>query len=632
MQRKNDVRYKSEPMIYQLTLSPRAYAELKKGWAGYFRSDVMPLINEDIFAPLYSDKKSRPGIPVNVLIGLMIIADMQKCTFEQAAKRTAFDFEIKYALYLDDADFDFETCYKTIQRFLHKCVVYEAEHDVDLIHECFIDLTNKQKKIMGINGRLMRIDSLMIDDNVRTMTRVDLLYTVIEDEVLELAGIVRKRPKQTYTKIPFRNPQTEGQLSFNADGLLSEETSVSENSDSASEDDNVDTLKNRSLDEVKELIANSSCPDLPEALYHYVLRDDHNAFIYHDQEHSSDSKISSLLRDAKVLVDFCGDRCKDNAVYQMLMRVLNEQCIRKEDGSFELRKTGDPELNSGICQNPYAPESTYCWKDGHSYRGDKSTIVEQSSSAGDSLIAEYQYGSNTESDDAQGAAIVDRLKQSGQTQGSLMVGDGLFNGTKMQEALKNSGMTIQNTNLPGRQTADVHADHKLDPESGKLIECAGGQKPLTSKRYSNGQTRSLMCLGICMTCPHYRECYSNRRRKQHQEALNKAMKAGKTSADVHVDMLTSLKSNLRASQNRQRNSDYFRECSCYRNGIEAKVSDLRRNYQVDNLPPIGRGARKLLFGLSVMASNTKSQIRCGQRKVIEKLFPSQGGNYTLQTV
>ena len=159
MQRKNDVRYKSEPMIYQLTLSPRAYAELKKGWAGYFRSDVMPLINEDIFAPLYSDKKSRPGIPVNVLIGLMIIADMQKCTFEQA-------------LYLDDADFDFETCYKTIQRFLHKCVVYEAEHNVDLIHECFIDLTNKQKKIMGINGRLMRIDSLMIDDNVRTMTRV----------------------------------------------------------------------------------------------------------------------------------------------------------------------------------------------------------------------------------------------------------------------------------------------------------------------------------------------------------------------------------------------------------------------------------------------------------------------------
>jgi hypothetical protein len=193
-------------------------------------------------------------------------------------------------------------------------------------------------------------------------------------------------------------------------------------------------------------------------------------------------------------------------------------------------------------------------------------------------------------------------------------------------------MTIQNTNLPGRQTADVHADHKLDPENGKLIECAGGQKPLTSKRYSNGQTRSLMCLGTCMACPHYSECYSNKRRKQHQEALNKARKTGKTSADVHVDMLTSLKSNLRASQNRKRSSDFFHECSCYRNGIEAKVSDLRRNYQVDNLPSVRRGARKLLFGLSVMASNAKSQIQYGHRKAVEKLFPSQGGNYTLQTV
>ena len=106
----------------------------------------------------------------------------------------------------------------------------------------------------------------------------------------------------------------------------------------------------------------------------------------------------------------------------------------------------------------------------------------------------FRSGSNTESDDAQGAAIVDRLKQSGQTQGSLMAGDGLFNGTKMQEALKDSGMAVQNTNLTGKQTADVHADHKLDPESGKLIECAGDQKPLSSKRFPTGRHEVLCAL------------------------------------------------------------------------------------------------------------------------------------------
>ena len=142
-----------------------------------------------------------------------------------------------------------------------------------------------------------------------------------------------------------------------------------------------------------------------------------------------------------------------------------------------------------------------------------------------------------------------------------------------------------------------------------------------------------MCLGICMACPHYRECYSNKRRKQHQEALNKAWKSGKTSADVHVDMLTSMTANTRASQNRKRSGEFFRECSRYRNGVEARVSDLRRNYQVDDLPPIGRGARKLLFGLSGDGFECKESdpIRAAEGGG-EPLPISRGGNYTLQMV
>ena len=42
------------------------------GWSGNFRRNVMPLINEDIFAPLYSEKKSRPAEPVNVLFSIFL--------------------------------------------------------------------------------------------------------------------------------------------------------------------------------------------------------------------------------------------------------------------------------------------------------------------------------------------------------------------------------------------------------------------------------------------------------------------------------------------------------------------------------------------------------------------------------
>ena len=61
MQRRNDVRYKSKPIICQMRLSPRAYAELKKGWAGYFRSDVIPLIKEDHCCG-WQSKEANSGI------------------------------------------------------------------------------------------------------------------------------------------------------------------------------------------------------------------------------------------------------------------------------------------------------------------------------------------------------------------------------------------------------------------------------------------------------------------------------------------------------------------------------------------------------------------------------------------
>ena len=84
----------------------------------------------------------------------------------------------------------------------------------DLIYECFDDLTSKLKKIMGVNGKLMRIDSLMIDCNARTLTRLELICTVVSDMVLEIAGVNKKRPRPEYKKIPFRNDTIKGQLSF----------------------------------------------------------------------------------------------------------------------------------------------------------------------------------------------------------------------------------------------------------------------------------------------------------------------------------------------------------------------------------------------------------------------------------
>lgn len=117
-------------------------------------------------------------------------------------------------MYLDAEGLDFETCTRTLQRFMMTCVLFYIENSRDLIDECFDDFTQKAKQIMGVDGKLMRIDSMMIDCNARILTRLELIYTVVSDMVLEIAGVNKKRPRPEYRKIPFCNNTIKGQLSL----------------------------------------------------------------------------------------------------------------------------------------------------------------------------------------------------------------------------------------------------------------------------------------------------------------------------------------------------------------------------------------------------------------------------------
>lgn len=187
--------------------------------------------------------------------------------------------------------------------------------------------------------------------------------------------------------------------------------------------------------------------------------------------------MTSLLSDAAVLMKYCGDRFQDSHRYQVLARVLGEQCNLREDGTYVKKEAGTGEMGSDICQTPYAPDATYCKKDGKYHRGDKATVVEQSNNEGQSLIVGYTYGKNNESDDAQGGRIIEHLKEKDETQGHTLAGDALFNGSHMNKALKGSGMELVNTNVTGKKTPDVHADHRLSDDNRSVVFCAYGKVP-----------------------------------------------------------------------------------------------------------------------------------------------------------
>ena len=103
------------------------------------------------------------------------------------------------------------------------------------------------------------------------------------------------------------------------------------------------------------------------------------------------------MGDAKLLVELCGSDYDESSHYQLLLRVLKEQAIETEDGSYRLREKEDGGMNSSILQNPADPDATFREKPGKQNRGYVANVTEVSGENG-SIVTDYQYEQNTYSD------------------------------------------------------------------------------------------------------------------------------------------------------------------------------------------------------------------------------------------
>ncbi len=77
-------------------LSERQKKFLKNSWASYFADYIFPQIDEDAFAPLYSDVTSRPNTPVNVMVGALILKELNGLSDDDMLTALMFDFRYQY--------------------------------------------------------------------------------------------------------------------------------------------------------------------------------------------------------------------------------------------------------------------------------------------------------------------------------------------------------------------------------------------------------------------------------------------------------------------------------------------------------------------------------------------------------
>ena len=509
------------------SLTPREKRALEKSWARIFAEKIFPKIDEAPYAVLYSDAASRPNTPVNVIIGALILKEFTGQSDDDFNASLMFDIRYQYALHTTSF-IEQPLSDRTLGRFRERCITYEKQTGIDLLHDTITGLSKEMAIMMKVDRSLKRMDSFMVESNIKRMSRLELLYTCT-------ANLVTACKKQ-------------GEA-------------------------------------------------IPEQLQHYLSSEDRNVVIYHNKSDETQDKITSVLADAVVLIELCGSKYDDLSEFQLMIRVLSEQTVQQEDGTYTLHQKGEG-MNAGCLQNPADPDATYREKAGKKHRGYVGNVIEEAGENG-SVVTDYQYEQNRHSDSEFTKETIDTLGS--QEEKVTLVADGAYAGQENEKLAQENNIDLQTTNLTGKDAPDINADFQFNENGTRVIECPNGQKPKScSYNPKNGQCTVSFHRCQCEGCPYADKC---------KRKINKRT----------VRITISLNSKNRAVQQRNRKTDEFKALSHFRNGVETIPSMLRRLFDVDGMPVRGKLRTKFFFGCKIEGLNflklckyEQSLVKCAQ--------------------
>ena len=142
--------------------SERVRKTIENSWAKDFADIVYPAINEERFSVLYSDNAfSRPNTPVNVIVGALMLKELNGLNEDELLASILCDVRYQYALHT--------TSYKeqpvsdrTFSRFRERLYNYELEHGEDLLGDEMKHLAATYSDFMKLRKGVKRMDSLMV--------------------------------------------------------------------------------------------------------------------------------------------------------------------------------------------------------------------------------------------------------------------------------------------------------------------------------------------------------------------------------------------------------------------------------------------------------------------------------------
>jgi hypothetical protein len=163
---------------------------LERDWPGQFRRSALPLIDEKAFRDLYHEWNGRPNKPVQTVIGVLLLKEMNDLTDAETVWRV--DFDLGWQLALDLEPEEAHVCQKTLHNFRAKLVASDRGRLL------FEETTARIIEALGVSTERQRLDSTHIMSNVAALTRLGLFAETARVFLKEL----RKESKRKFESIP----------------------------------------------------------------------------------------------------------------------------------------------------------------------------------------------------------------------------------------------------------------------------------------------------------------------------------------------------------------------------------------------------------------------------------------------
>lgn len=179
MYRPNEAHRQVDCFGLESQLAPALWARLEKTREYAFYGEVFCRIPEGAFAGLYAEQRAgRPNVPVNQLVGALVLQHVHDWTVEELLEHVALDLRTRVALGMRNLT-EVAFCRATYFNFLRRLRDYmgrTGEHPLELVFE---QLTTTAMARFGLSGSIQRCDSTQIGSNIRDYTRIELLISVV---------------------------------------------------------------------------------------------------------------------------------------------------------------------------------------------------------------------------------------------------------------------------------------------------------------------------------------------------------------------------------------------------------------------------------------------------------------------